>query len=369
MAHAPFAPSSADRWTRCTASFGLSLMLPDPPESGYASEGTRLHDIAAGILKGELRGADIDPADLDFLQPYIRHAQGLMNNATGWHIEARLHHSALLFGTPDLLAWPYEGGLHIVDLKTGAGIMVEPEENAQLMTYAYMALANSLHHELSAELNRVVLTIVQPTDDTRPVKSWETTIGRIMSWGEEVERAIDTAMSGRGTAVPGEHCRWCKAKPNCPALRGLALEAIPLAVAGLSVEDLSYWLDKADLLEQMVDGLRAVGHAVASEGNVIPGWRLKPKRATRTWADEGAVLEIARRRKIKIWQDKLLSPAMAEKAHPNMPEELTKQIVAISSGYNLVRDSNPLPRIEKPAAEPGPFARVLANFEALKYRN
>ena len=42
-----------------------------------------------------------------------------------------------------------------------------------------------------------------------------------------------------------------------------------------------------------------------------------------------------------------MSPAMAEKAHPNLPPEITSHIVAISTGTNLVRDDNPSPRVEK----------------------
>ena len=59
-----------------------------------------------------------------------------------------------------------------------------------------------------------------------------------------------------------------------------------------------------------------------------------------------------------------MSPAMAEKAHPNMPEELTKQIVAVSSGSNLVR-GEATHVIAAPDAPP--MAKLVANLQLKKF--
>jgi len=97
---------------------------------------------------------------------------------------------------------------------------------------------------------------------------------------------------------------------------------------------------------------------------------LKPKRATRQWVDEDKVLEIARRRRIKIWQDKLMSPAMAEKAHADLPEELTSLIVAVSSGSNLVKSKGPKTQAPLVAleSEAKPMDKLMANFALMKHR-
>ena len=55
----------------------------------------------------------------------------------------------------------------IVDLKTGAGIAVEPEENKQLMTYAGM-----VHRALAVHVDKIVLTIVQPPSMIELCASW-----------------------------------------------------------------------------------------------------------------------------------------------------------------------------------------------------
>jgi hypothetical protein len=380
--HAPFAPSSATRWLTCTGSFGLGLQLPEAPSSEYADEGTRLHDVAAAFLRYSDNTGKKQPHsncwpshdDIATLKPYIDYGQALLRvPGNVCYIEERLEYSALLFGTADLLAVSQDW-LEIVDLKTGAGIMVEPEENDQLLAYAFMALkrfyAQVPGKKARPTFKGVRLTIVQPPDEDRPVKSWETTSDHVMAWGVKAEAAIQAALAGSIDLVPGEHCRFCKAKPVCPKLMGHVTEALPVVVRELRPDKLAGWLDKADLMQQWLDALREVAHDLACEGHPIPGYELKPKRATRSWSDEDKAAEIARAKRMRIFQPrKLMSPAMAEKAHPNLPEELTSLIVAISSGSNLVKSKG------KPQALPvaleseaKPMDKLMANFALMKHR-
>jgi hypothetical protein len=385
MAHAPFAPSSADRWLNCHGSFALSLLCPEPPEGPYAAEGTRLHDVASEWLNCTDLNALFPEADVKFLKPYLDYAQARIKQATAHAIERRVTHSALLHGTADLmLGFEAENMLEVADLKTGAGIMVDPEENNQMLAYAFLALWEAMHGTGShviredSEMPKVIrLTVAQPPNEEQPIRSWDTTRERVMQWGRDATTAIESALEGGAPTNPGDWCRFCKAKAICPSLRGLALDAgVQGKPVNLTLPDLSKWLDKADQIEGFIKDLREVGHSVASAGmaagdpQIVPGWTLKPKRATRSWADEEAVLAIARKRKIKIWQDKLMSPAMAEKAHPNMPEELIEQIVAVSSGTNLVRlkpgEASTVRALEPEAK---PMDKLMANFGLLKFRS
>lgn len=382
MSHAPFAPSSMKRWLNCPGAWGLSLRMPELPESEYSIEGTRLHDVAANWLTGTAtREQD---QDYLFLKPYLDHATRLMLGGTTTHqwVERTFYHpsmSDLLFGTADLVTVTREW-IDVVDLKTGAGIAVSPVENEQLLTYAgmvYPTLAKARTH--AAKLpKKVRLTIVQPPDAEHPVKTWETTNGRVLEHMAQVEEAIRKAIQGATELRPGEWCRFCRAKAACPALRGEVIEALGAAEtpAMMPRASLAQWLDRADRLMVWMDALKEYAHQYASEmlaqgREGIPGWELKPKRATRQWDDEEAVIAIARRRKIKIWQDKLLSPAMAEKAHPSLPEELRDHIVAVSSGTNLVRSkpgSEPMKAVEVLKSEAPPMEKLMANMQLLKYR-
>jgi hypothetical protein len=253
----------------------------------------------------------------------------------------------------------------VVDLKTGSGIMVDAEENEQLLTYAFMALVKL--RKVGRTFDRVRLTIVQPPDEANPVKSWDCAAGRVMEHGARVEAAIARALEGDPPIVPGEWCRFCRAKPVCPKLRGEMVEALAgLTPATMTPASLAQWLDRSDRMEGFIKAVREVGHTLVGAGVNVPGWTLKPKRATRQWDDEDKVLEIARRRKIKIYQDKMLSPAMAEKAHPNLPQELRDRIVAVSSGSNLVRGEAPDTVNVKPEATK--TERLMANFKLMQHR-
>ena len=365
--HAPFAPSAATRWLTCQGSFGLGLQLPEPPEGPYAAEGTRLHDVAAAYLRENRDAANpvASAEDYAFLTPYLAHCTALMPRCNRYEIEQRQDFSTLLFGTPDFVAIGTDW-LEIVDLKTGAGIMVEPEENDQLLCYAFMVL----HQRQPNWSPTVRLTIAQPTDEARPVKTWSTTAKHVREWGIRAQAAMQAALEGSFQLEPGDHCRFCKAKPVCPKLMGHVTEGLPVVVRELRPDRLSYWLGKADLMQQWLDSLREVAHDLVCSGHPIPGWELKPKRATRSWADEEKAAEIARSKRLRIFQPrKLMSPAMAEKAHANLPEDLTSLIVSISSGSNLVKSKG---KPEAPTvvleSEAQPMAKLMANMALLKHR-
>ena len=360
MQHAPFSPSASERWVACHGSFGLSLQLPDAPPSIYADDGTRKHDVAAMLLRRD--PGVYDATDATEVAPYVKHCLSLQERALKSGIEEWQDHSAVLFGTPDFWCVTRDNErrdltLHVIDLKTGSGIKVSPIKNPQLMTYAYMLMLREV-----LGLKEVTLTIVQPPFSPDPV-SWTCTVAEIMDWGVQVEKAIEAALSGSREFTAGDHCRWCKAKPICPELRGMALSTPEASlVHAMAPVDIAGWLNKADTLAVFLEAIRTTGHVMASFGVAIPGWILKPKRATRQWADEEVVLEIARKRKIKIWQDKMLSPAMAEKAHPKLPQEIVDQIVAISSGTNLVRDPSYIEGSERVESTKPALSSALKNL-------
>ena len=140
MPHAPFPPSSAKRWLNCPGSFALGLQRAQAGDNEYSIEGTRLHSIAAGFLAGDGKTYVLaSDADLDTIRLYLDYAAKRTQLADAYAVEETIIHSPLLYGTPDLLLFfKKQSMLEVVDLKTGAGIMVEPEENDQLLCYAFM---------------------------------------------------------------------------------------------------------------------------------------------------------------------------------------------------------------------------------------
>src|SRR5262249_38516269 len=67
-AHAPLAPSSAERWMNCAGSIAAIATLPPEPESSFAIEGTEAHRMFGYCLEKNLDPEDFT-CDPMFIHP------------------------------------------------------------------------------------------------------------------------------------------------------------------------------------------------------------------------------------------------------------------------------------------------------------
>jgi hypothetical protein len=171
------------------------------------------------------------------------------------------------------------------------------------------------------------------------------------------DRLLDAIAATRSVDAPlaaGDHCRWCPAKPICPALRAATLEQARADFApGLPYDPvaLAAALDQIPLLETWIKATREFAYEQAMNGRVPAGWKLVEKRATRKWRDEAsaaAMLELLMAPD-EIYEPRtLLSPAKIEKAlGKNEKHKIALYTVAESSGLTLVPESD-----KRPAASP-----------------
>lgn len=248
--HSPLGASGAERWMSCPGSNVLikALNLPPSDESDYAAEGSAAHEAASHcILQGKdtweivgekfYKDVEVTPEMAEAVQVYLDYVMPRRRSATtSWwcefHISDDLH--PLFYGTVDFGSLE-DGLLEIVDFKYGAGIVVEPENNPQLMYYAY----GLLQHQPSAR--RVKLTIVQPRawHPDAVIRSWETTADEIAEWGEKTLLLAMQAAEIDETLDAGHWCRFCPAKLACPLLYGLfkaAANINPKTIVNLSDE-------------------------------------------------------------------------------------------------------------------------------------
>jgi len=343
--HAAFSPSASDRWLNCPASHLRSAALPPAPSSTYADRGTLLHEYAAIAVLGTMRemdkkardnGVTFETDEREAILVYVNFCKKLRKRASAWGVEVRVEYSEELFGTVDFYAVA-DGMLHVVDFKAGRGVLVDVLENPQLLTYAAMLMET---HSAAKAAPRVATHIVQPLyPNDAPIRSAFYSRQRIEEWKEHVFAAMSRAKADDAPFHPGEHCRWCPVKPQCPALMGLATSLpAPLEQADMSVEKLSEWLAKADTIETWIAALRAHAHQLVEGGTAIPGWKLVDKRAVRKWTDEDEVLAVATARSYNVTEIKLLSPPQVEKRYKTIPLVLQPFVDQTPSGQNLVRD-------------------------------
>jgi Protein of unknown function (DUF2800) len=377
-AHSPFGGSVAARVLRCPASVDLVEKVPAylRKPSAYADRGTACHaaitlllaedtHLRVESLAGKTFGSytithdDVETA----LRPAYAYVETLLDMpGAEYYLEQRVIFPTIpnTWGTVDLLI-RIGRTIYMIDFKFGAGVRVlaltpdgdEDVINAQLLFYA--AAARHSLPEFFAGIESVVLTILQPVSieiDAEMVSSVAVTHAELDEFVTVYRAACEEALSNAPRLQPGAWCRFCPARPICPAHTGplldLAQFAVPTAFATPKEAYLQVLADGLNLVDAVKD-IRVALHDQAKRalqnGDNVPGYTLSAGRAERRWRDENATLAILR--SLGFDRDDLMeaevmrSPKQVElraKARGlKIPEDL---IVSNRSGVSLVRIEN-----------------------------
>lgn len=368
-----FYPSAADRWLNCPGSVVLSKDSPYRP-SAYAAEGTVAHSLAEDCLRlgldpsdfvGEKRSADgyefeIDHAMAEAVRIYVDQVERFAESGE-WviAIETRLESLELLSGLGplsgrfDFFAYRLtESGVEValLDLKFGAGVSVDAEDNPQLKTYALIA-SEWLRRTRGLGVSMIQALIIQPrAADGLAVKTALFSLESLERHREDIARAAQgvqayqaaTELEGQLEQLrPGDWCRWCPAKATCPRLHEEALAQarkdfgeLPLleSPAKLSRERLLFWLEHAKTFEDWIDSIREHAKTRLESGEELQGWKLVESIGNRRWAGSEEEVEKSLRKagfkKKDLFETRLLSPAQVEKVAPvGLKKSEAKEIV------------------------------------------
>lgn len=309
MAHAVLSPSAASRWLTCTPSARLELQFPDKA-GDYAKEGTLAHEFGELFLRQKL-GTDVagllaKARENEFYTPDMEtHAEEYA--ALVWEkyeIARKTTPDAILLVEEhiDLTAYVPEGFgtgdaviiaddlLEIIDLKYGKGVAVSAKRNKQMMLYALGAL---LKYSIMYGVNRVRMTIYQPRIGN--VSEWEITAADLLEWAEtELKQRAKMAFEGIGEQVPGDHCRFCRAKAVCKALAEQNLSVAKeefMQVGLLTPEQVAEILPKLDGLVNWANAVEEYALDQALQGVKFPGFKVVEGRSIRKYADDKKVAE------------------------------------------------------------------------------
>lgn len=355
-------------------------------ESEYAAEGTRAHTLASKLLERYFFNKHRMPNDIVIeskemmaaVQIYVDFvkSQAIESGADlklgHILIEHRFDLSAIypgLFGTADaVIYWPHKKKLTVIDYKHGAGIAVEVEDNLQLQYYGLGALLST-----GFPCETVELVIVQPRceHEDGQIRRWIFPSIDIIDFGADLADDAYATTLPNAPLNPGKHCRFCAAAPvKCPAIKAKAQALAKLEFG----QQLSY--DPAQLhqalvftsaLEAWIKQVREFAYGEAMHGRLPPGWKLVAKRATRKWkAPEDEVIdymmEATKHDKKEFYEEpSLKSPAQMEKlCSKQIGEGLRKLMESVSSGYNLVPESDPRPPVKLDAKSE--FTKIEGNI-------
>jgi hypothetical protein len=323
-AHAVYAPSSAYRWTRCTASAegiansGAKLDLTD----GEDEEGTEAHEEIARLLKplAEYGLAEffIDPnhpafVGIGLMFDFVR--QLMMNRNDQVWIEERTRLTDQIWGTPDVIHWsPATGMLTVADYKNGH-VAVNAERNEQLRIYAAAFIAT---HQLPVKFIRYV--IVQP-NDFRPVprvKQWSESYADLYAFAIEVAKIPHQPK----TFTPGEHCTYCPLFGRCEATRDILRDVSALVAGLVTPEEITpeQWALFLICEKPIADAFKNAKNVLKKrmlQGVELPGLKLVESTKHRAWSNpvEARALVLA-----KLGVDALDLPTPAQAIERGLDE-------------------------------------------------
>lgn len=397
-AHSKFGASSAYRWVTCPGSVALCEAAPctDGGSSSYANEGTAAHELAERSLLGrkmpsEFVGEVIRVEEDEFIvdeemashvrvyvNEILKTASPAFNPGVDGIIKVESRFTLDWIGRPGMwgtcdasLADRGNRVLHVFDLKYGAGVPVYAKDNWQLMYYALGILGL----EGQKDFDTVRLVIVQPRCEESGVTEHSLSVSSLLNWKDSVLiPAYDEAHRSDARLTPSEKaCRWCAAKPVCPALCGLALRPLGVEVTEesgkaptvssppkafelpvpelLSDEAIRRILDFLPLVKPYFDSVYAYATERAMKGDIIEGYKLvEGRKGNRIWADEKLVeetfSEVFSGLGEELYEKKLLSPAKVEKVLGKEHKRAIDALTTRSDGkLMLVPESDKRPAV------------------------
>jgi hypothetical protein len=255
------------------------------------------------------------------------------------------------------------------------------------MIYALGAL--ELFEEFTPEggWQRVRLVIHQPRINAAP-SEWDCAVEDLRAFATKVGAAVAVAESAKSIAKedplafdkylePGDkQCKFCDAKPTCPALARAVQDTIGASFEDLTKADVKAPAEleqlerKYKVLELIESWCKAVGAAFEARllaGETHPDWKLvEGRKGNRAWIDEDGAEKLLKSFRLKqeqMYSFKLISPPQAEKLLKGQPKRWEK--VDSHIGQTDGKPSVAPATDKRPAIVVTPAADEFTNLEEL----
>jgi len=241
-----------------------------------------------------------------------------------------------VFGSADVLGRIGNRGI-VLDWKFGDGVIVEAQENEQMMFYAAAAMLTEGTEWVFNGVEEVELIIVQPPE----VRRWVTTPARIRQFERELILAVTLSKAPDAPVKMGDWCKWCAAKPICPAQTGAVARALQTKIDALDISDQMAALPQ---LKEWIASVEELALQLLEEQKEVPGYKLVAKRATRKWVDEVQCRLKLSEMGVNLEDvSELKSPAQVEKLlKSKLPDDM---IVSVSTGNTIAPESDSRPAV------------------------
>lgn len=384
MSHAFLAPSASSRWLKCTASPGFIARLTsesDVSSSVYADEGTRAHELAedALIVGVPTESFEDVPEDMrEHIQNYIDFATEV---AEGTRIESEkaipLFYAPDSTGTADLVIFKKEAKTLItIDLKYGAGVSIQAEENTQLSIYMRSIIEQ--RKLTSKDVETIQLYIYQPrVIGEQAIRFWEVSFREFMKFTDEIgkvaKQILENPDSDKLTFHASEKgCRFCPVSSICKTHVAMLLDETPAKLEivtaikpilppalTLTVEQLSAIYENSSLIKKWLDSIPSYLYNLTSEGKETGYKIVGGRKGNRQWEDEAKAAQVLSGifSDDQIYDRSLISPTQAEKILKKVSpsgefmEEFESVICRSSGKPVLAKIEDPRPALELDATK------------------
>jgi hypothetical protein len=296
-----------------------------------SAEGTKAHKVSELMLRQAFDLYTLEYPDvisctkaIDALEPskaMREHAEAFKEYVIGIYLELREKHRNVIvmveqrldyspwapegFGTGDVVLVA-DDDCHVIDLKYGQGVKVSPVNNPQTRLYGLGAYAE---HSMLYDIHRIITHIFQPRINEIPEEPETLTVEELLEWGEkEVKPRAELAFKGLGQYVPGEHCKFCKARSLCRANAAYNLRvfgATDKDPAMLSELEISGILAEQERASAWLTNFKKFCLAGIMSGRLpVKGWKVVAGRSNRKIIDQAGA--IAKLKADGLYQDKLI---------------------------------------------------------------
>lgn len=376
--HAKKSLSASPRWSRCAGSIREEEAYPNT-SSAASIDGTGSHVLLELILKGKIR--NIRGGRFAKTTSFIGETIGLNHEykAEGWivdeerlrrvmvavnYVQQRLDHFGYdvmlvvehrtnpgvkyniddMWGTVDITL--ISGSvLEVIDYKDGLTYVSEMTE--QLLAYADGQIEYAKQHFFS--IKTVTKTIIQPKTE-KMIRS----VSHTRAQNDEMARklanaALLTELPG-AELTPGDHCKWCRHKPNCKARNQIAVHIINGSVEPVKMtnEQLAAANDAIPFINSFVKSLKNEAEGRINKGQFVPGYEVALNRKkNRVWIDEAAaekklrIMTIGGKRlkQVEYVIRKLISPSafLKFKLSPRQRVLITDELTVKEDGYKKLQ--------------------------------
>mgnify|MGYP002623385933 CR=1 FL=1 len=331
--HSLLSPSGAHRWLVCTMAPRFEEQFPSPGDTKYTAEGILAHSVCElyarqafygkmtkrqfnGALKKFQADESYAPEMLETAQAYVNY---LTEKANGYSDKPNVFFEQRV----DLSDWIPEGfgscdcimigddTLHITDYKHGVGVPVDAIGNPQMRLYALGAL-KMFQPIYGDAIKKVSMGICQPRLYDA-AKEDSMTVQELLDWGETVKVKARQAYDGTGEFCPGDHCKFCRGKYQCPARaeRNTALEdfagcVTPDKAEGvtdpqartvlglprmLTNDEIGDLLRRGENLVSWYNDLKEYAQKALLNGEAIAGWKLVEGKSNRVIDDVDGLID------------------------------------------------------------------------------